>query len=245
LIVAQDKPSLGSMEINTVKVKIGKDAQLKRKRFYLFKGSLDFNKDLIEKFKTNELVSRDCFYSQMKSSPEFICWLKKENCDSPYCRQINQTDIGLVPEFKTAFDKGLRQFGKNRSKIALDWLTTNLPPILTNGFYERKETLLENLLGKLRPEQSTLTDNDGLQALFIDIPTNLPETGSTYLISNLLPVEIGSKSYIWACEIEVKANKQVKLKLSLPKETEENTRTENCEVIVKTLPQCSTEGCKQ
>ncbi len=226
----------GSLEVSgRVRVE-GKMEKLERKRFYLLRGGLEENKNLVEKLKTAELVSRDCFYNQLNASPEFICWLKAENCESPYCREIERADIETVPEFRTAFQKGLKQFG-NRPAIAQKWLTTNLAPPFREGFYLKQKSLLENLLSGVKPLQSAMTDSVSVKAIFIDIPLGLNgKEEETFLVSNLLPFEIGSKTYIWVCETEIGSDKTAKLILREGKD---------CEVIVKDLPVCKTENCQK
>lgn len=242
LTAAQTTNPPGSLEVSG-RVKIGgKLEKLERKRFYLLRGGLQENKNLIEKLKTAELVSRDCFYSQLNASPQFICWLKEKNCESPYCREIEKTDIETVPEFQTAFKKGLKQFG-NRPAIAQKWLTTNLAPPFREGFYLKQKTLLENLLSGVKPLQSAMTDSVTVKAIFIDIPLNLNQKkDETFLVSNLLPLEVGDKSYIWACETEIGGDKLAKLVLKVP---EDGKAIKGCEVIVKDLPVCKTGNCKK
>lgn len=239
---AQMSPSLGSLEVSG-RVKIGgKLEKLERKRFYLLRGGLEANKNLIGKLKTADLVSRDCFYSQLNASPQFICWLKEENCESPYCREIEKTDIEAVPEFRAAYQKSLRQFG-NRPAIAEKWLTTNLAPPLKEGFYLKQKSLLQTLLSGVKPLQSAMTDSVSVKAIFIDIPLNLSgKKEETFLVSNLLPLEVGTKSYIWACETDIGADKLEKLVLKVP---EDGKAVKGCEVIVKDLPVCKTENCKK
>ena len=239
---AQVTSPLGSLEVSG-RVKIeGKAERLERKRFYLLRGGLDENKNLIEKLKTADLVSRDCFYSQLNASPQFICWLKKKKCESPYCGEIEKTAIETVPEFKTAYQKGLRQFG-NRPAIAEKWLTTNLAPPFREGFYLKQKSLLENILSGVKPLQSAMTDTVSVKAIFIDIPLNLNgKKAETFLVSNLLPMEVGDKSYIWACETEIGGDKLAKLVLKVP---EGDKAIKGCEVIIKDLPVCKTEDCKE
>lgn len=243
---AQEPLTLGSLEVSG-RVRIeGKSEKLQRKRFYLLSGGLDQNKNLVAKFQTSETISRDCFYSQQKASKELICWLKEENCESPYCRQITDEAIVAVPEFQTAFQKGLKQFGKTRVKVAQDWLTTNLSPMFREGFYLQRESVLEKLLGEVKPLQSSMTDTVSVKAIFIDIPLDLktsdgkPKKSETFTVSNLLPMEIGGKSYIWACEIDISSGKLAKLILKVP---EDGKPVKDCEVIVKELQVCKTESC--
>jgi hypothetical protein len=248
VVNAQTSLPLGSLEVSG-RVKIeGKTEKLQRKRFYVLRGGLDENKNLIERLKLAESISRDCFYSQANASPQYICWLKAENCESPYCRQITRGEIDVVPEFQLAFQKGLRQFGKSRDTIAQDWLTTNLPPMLREGFYRQRETLLETILKDIKPLQSSMTDSVSVKAIFIDIPLNLTAQGGkekkseTFLVSNLLPMEIGQKSYLWACELNIGVGKLEKLILKVP---DDGKTVKDCEVIVKDLSVCKTEACKK
>lgn len=248
LSVAQETKPLSSMEISG-RIKIGKKSlKLKRKRFYLFRGGLKENKELIERLKSAEIISRDCFYSQMNASNEFICWLKEENCESPYCRQITETDVETVPEFKTAFQKGLRQFGRRRPQIARDWLTTNLKSNLRDGFYQNRKSLLQNILADKQPLQSSMTDSVTVKAIFIDIGLNLEgadgkkKRSETFLVSNILPMEIDDKSYIWACELRLRPNKTGKLRLKVPSG---NKPVKGCEVIIKDLQTCEIGSCKK
>lgn len=248
-VKAQVSP-LGALEVSG-RVRIeGKLEKLERKRFYLLRGGLEANKNLIAKLKTAELISRDCFYSQMKASSEFICWLKEEDCESPFCREIEKTDIDTVPEFRAAYQKGLSQYG-NRPALAQNWLTTNLASPLRDGFYQKRKSLLESILGGVKPVQSGMIDSKTVRVLFIDIALNLSAADGkkteteTFLVSNLLPIEIGNKSYIWACEKEIKEigeGGNTKLALNVP---EEGKTIKGCEVIIKDLPVCKTEGCKK
>jgi hypothetical protein len=235
-VSAQEKPPLGSLEV-AGRVKIsGETVKLERKRFYLFRGGLEENKVLVEKLRTADFISRDCFYSQASrpaASSQLICWLKTNACESPYCRKIVQKDLELVPEFQAAYQKSLRQF--RRPEVAQDWLTTNLPPDIRDGFYRRQKSFLANLLGDLQPLQSVMTDSVSVKGLFIDIPLNLGgKKTEKFFVSNLLPIELGEKGYIWVCQIDVGASKKETLNLSV---------TKNCEMIAKKLPVCTTEKC--
>lgn len=244
LLIAQEKKPVGSLEVSG-RIRIGKKTyKQNRKRFYLFRGGLNENKALIEKLNSAEIISRNCFYSQMQASSEFICWLKKNKCESPYCREITEADIQEVPEFKTAFQKGLRQFGRRRAQLARKWLTTNLKSNLRDGFYQNRKSLLKNILKNEQPLQSAMTDNVSISARFVDIELNLTgEDGKkkkteTFFISNLLPIEIEGKSYIWACEKKLKIGKN-KLNLKVPRKKS----VKGC-VIVKELSTCGTDVCK-
>jgi hypothetical protein len=174
----------------------------------------------------------------MQASPQFICWLKTENCESPYCRTLTMADIDSVPEFQSAYKKGLTQF-KGLTTIARDWVTTNLPPVLTGGYYREGKTLTSTLLGGITPSQSSMTDVKGVKTTFIDIP--IPQIAGkktgTFFVSNILPFEYSGKSYVWGCEVEVGPDKPTSLVLTLP------STKKNCEVYTRDLQVCKTEGC--
>src|SRR5687768_727832 len=224
---------LGSLEING-RVKIeGKQERLKRKRFYLFSGGLSANKALIGRLRAAEFVSRDCFYCGLKASPEFRTWLKAEDCESPFCRDITAEDAARVPEFRDALAKGSRLFARKPS-LAREWLTTNLAPELRDGFYRQRKKSIEGLLNGVKPLQSGMTDSVSVKAIFIDIPISPPagKTTETFLISNVAPFEIGTKSYIWACEVEIGADKKAIRSLTVP---EPGKRADKCEVFVRSI----------
>lgn len=234
-----DAQTTGVLEVNG-RVKIeGKQERLKRKRFYLFRGGLTANKDLVERIRTAEFTSRDCFYCRMNTSAEFRAWLKAEDCESPFCREITADDAARVPEFKAAMMKGSTQFAR-RPNLALDWLTTNLAPGLRDGFYLQRKTAIDRVLGAVKPLLTGMTDSVSVKAIFIDVPITPPsgKTTETFLISNVAPVEIGSKSYVWACEVEIGPDK--KAVRSFP---EPGKRADKCEVFVRDLPACDAGGC--
>jgi hypothetical protein len=89
-----------------------------------------------------------------------------------------------------------------------------------------------------------MTDSVTVKAIFVDIPLNLlgGKKDETFLVSNLLPLEVGDKSYIWACETGIGADKLAKLVLKVP---EDGKAVKGCEVIVKDLPVCKTENCQK
>ena len=230
----------GSLEVSG-RVKIGgKVEKITRKRFFLFRGGLDANKALVEKIKTSAVTSRDCFYCQQKASPAFIEWLKAGDCESPYCRDISKEDAEKVPEFQAAYQKSLTQY-KNKPDVAQKWLTTNLAPDLRDGYYRQRKTATDAILGGVKPIQSSMTDSVSVVAIFIDIAVKA-EAGKTetFMVSNLVPIEIGGKGYLWACEIEIGAAKKIKLPLQVP---DAGKTVKKCEVFVKDLPVCAAGVC--
>ena len=84
-------------------------------------------------------------------------------------------------------------------ETALQWLTTNLNPDLRDGFYKDRQRALETLLkqGGLGMIQSVMTDRNG-SAYFTDLGPG------TYIISNVIPTELGQTLATWNCEVQVK-----------------------------------------
>jgi hypothetical protein len=229
----------GVLEVSG-RVKIdGKQERMKRKRFYLFRGGLVANKPLIDRLRNAEFVSRDCFYCRMNASPEFRSWLKAEDCESPFCREISAEDAARVPEFKAAMTKGSQLFAR-KPALAREWLTINLTPGLRDGFYLERKKTIDAVLAGVRPLMSGMTDSVSIKSIFIDIPINPPagKTTETFLISNIAPFEIGTKGYVWACEVEIGPEK--KAVRSLP---EPGKRADKCEVFVRDLPLCDGQSC--
>jgi len=103
--------------------------------------------------------------------------------------------------------------------------------------------LIGTLLGSVKPLQSSMTDSVTVKAIFIDIAlsTGAKKT-ETFLVSNILPLEFGTKSYLWACEVEIGADKPAIMRLQVP---ENNKPVKNCEVIVRDLKVCKTGTCDQ
>ena len=117
-----------------------------------------------------------------------------------------------------------------------------MPPTLVSGFYRERRKLTDGLFAGIKPIQSSMTDSVTIKAIFIDIPIDAAsgkKTG-TFLVSNILPIEFGTKSYLWACEVEIGTEKPASLRLLLP---ENNKPVKNCEVFVRDLQVCKTESC--
>lgn len=185
-----------------VRVKSGTTTSgLSRKRFFLVPGTLDENKALFETIAKASVSSRDCYYRKLDASEALINWLRQGDCESVYCREIETPDIEAVPEFQRAFATAEQEFG-NRD-LARKWLSVNLPENIRDGFYKSRQQQLQNLIkqaeesghGKVR---SVMTDTKGT-AYFTELPLG------TYVITNLLPAEVGNSNVLWNCEIKVKA----------------------------------------
>ncbi len=114
---------------------------------------------------------------------------------------------------------------------------TNLAPNLVSGFYLQKRRLVEKALGGMKPLQSAMTDSVSVKSIFIDIPV-VDAKARKLTVSNVLPIEVGNKSYVWSCEVSIDPGKMAKL--SLPAAS-----TKACEVVVKDLIVCTTAKCEQ
>jgi hypothetical protein len=187
-----------------VRVREGDVAKnLARKRFFLIKGTLQQNQAWVQESEQRPLVSRDCYYRGIGASERLIKWLKDNDCESVYCREIEIKDVEgpeAVPEFQRAALAGEPEL-KSR-EIAHKWLTVNLAENIREGFYKSNQQHLQALLTKAETFSgskglSVMTDRNGT-AYFTDL-----EPGA-YVLSNMLPTEIGDKSVRWSCEVQVK-----------------------------------------
>ena len=184
------------------RVKLDDASQLRalaRKRFFLVPGTLEQNRTLIDAIERQPLVSRDCFYRKLNASQALIDWLKTGDCESVYCREVEQefvTGPKAVPEFSTAFAASQKEFGGDET--ARKWLTTNLDPNFRDGFYRDRQNAISTLLKQSTARvMSVMTDRNGT-AYFTDL------TPGTYVLSNVVPAEIGQTAVSWNCEVQVK-----------------------------------------
>ncbi|HEY0728706.1 MAG TPA: hypothetical protein VGD38_11590, partial [Pyrinomonadaceae bacterium] len=167
------------------RVKLSDSAPLRglaRKRFFLIPGSLEQNRALVEAIERQPLVTRDCYYTKNGASPALIAWLKEADCESVYCRDVEQDFIAgpkAVPEFASAFAASEKEFGN--AATARKWLTTNVPANLRDGFYRDRKGVIDTLLKQAGANvQSVMTDRNGT-AFFTDLAPG------TYVITNLVP----------------------------------------------------------
>jgi hypothetical protein len=211
--------------------------ELPRKRFFLIKGTLADNKPLIEKIKQIDVVSRECYYRSHGASEALINWLRENDCDSIYCREIEEkylTGSEAVPEFQAAYNQGVREF--KTPELGRRWLTVNLPAEISDGFYKRKQEIIDTIIKQSEDAtrtkvMSVMTDRKGT-AYLTDI-----EPG-TYTITNLIGSETAKTSILWACEKEVKA---VDLAMAMRRPftlSNENDPKVKCEIVERPLPVC-------
>ena len=211
--------------------------ELPRRRFFLIKGSLQDNGPLIDAIRKTETISRDCYYREQGASGQLIKWLKENDCESVYCRQVDDTYIKgseAVPEFKIAYDQALQEL--KTPEVARRWLTNYLPEEMRDGFYHRKQKAIGDLIKQAeaangKPVMSIMTVRKGTAYL-----TGI-EPG-TYTISNLVGSETEKTSLLWICEREVKATDlsiAMKRPFILSNETDPKVK---CEIVERPLPTC-------
>lgn len=184
-----------------VRVKVDDASPLRglpRKRFFLIPGTLEQNRALIDAIERQPLITRDCYYQKLGASAALIEWLKDGDCESVYCRAVEKdfvTGPKAVPEFVTAFTTSQKEYGNDDA--ARRWLTTNLTPDLRDGFYRDRQRALQALLKQAPAVQSVMTDRNGT-AYFTDLGPG------TYVLTNLVPTELGQTLVTWNCEVQVK-----------------------------------------
>ncbi len=235
-VLAQDARQTGVLRLR-VRVKADDAAPfrgLARKRFFLIPGTLEQNRALVEAVERQPLLTRDCYYAQRNASEALIKWLEDGNCDSVYCRAIEKEFLAgpkAVPEFATAFATGQKEF--KDAERARAWLTTNLPADVRDGFYRERKRVLEQFLkqaGSSGMVQSVMTDRNGT-AFFTDL------TAGTYVLTNLVPTEIGQTLVTWNCEVQFKADDRATEK---PYQiSNRKDRTMKCVGIEKPMPVCA------
>ena len=204
-VVSAQQPATQQTGVLRLRVRVKTDDAsplrgLARKRFFLIPGTLEQNRALVNAIEQQQLTTRDCYYKQHGASAELINWLKEGDCESLYCRSIEKDFVSgpkVVPEFATAFVASQKEYRDD--EMALHWLTTNLPPDLRDGFYKDRQRALETLLkqGGLGMIQSVMTDRNG-SAYLTDLGPG------TYIISNVIPTELGQTLATWNCEVQVK-----------------------------------------
>jgi hypothetical protein len=205
---------------------------LARKRFFLIPGTLEQNRTLIDAIERQPLVTRDCYYRKLNASQALIDWLKSGDCESVYCREVEQEFIAgpkAVPEFAAAFAASQKEFGG--VKTAQKWLTTNLDPNVRDGFYKDRQTAIQTLLKQTTaPYQSVMTDRNGT-AYFTDLGPG------TYVLSNVVPAELGQTVVSWTCEVQVKQGDLATEKPYLI--SNKKDRLVKCVGVEKPIPACN------
>ena len=236
--VAQEPPArqTGVLRLR-VRVKSDDAAPLRglaRKRFFLIPGTLEQNRALIEAIERQTLTSRDCYYQKLGASRALINWLQEGDCESVYCRGVEKdfvTGPKAVPEFASAFAASQKEYGGNE-ETALRWLTTNVPPDMRDGFYRDRQRVIQALLKQASSVHSVMTDRNGT-AYFTDLGPG------TYVLSNLIPTELGQTLVTWNCEVQVKPGDLATEKPYLVSNRKD--RNVKCVGVEKPMPVCATD----
>jgi hypothetical protein len=201
-----------------------KVTQLTRKRFYL--SSCPFNLDKIQ--TARRAPTRRSYYASAKASPQLIKWLEDNNCDTVYCRELEQREVtcvagdaACVPEFVRAYNEALKKL-KGNGELARKWVTNYAPlsaPELRIGFYQEKSKWLAATIKEAERAaglpagaiRTAMTDRRGV-AYFYDL------CPGTYYISNVAPIEVDGEELLWettAITLKApKANEQDQLSLT-------------------------------
>jgi hypothetical protein len=202
-----------------VRLKVGDSLKsAPRKRFFLIKGTLAQNTATIASIQQRPLTSRECYYRSIGASEGLIDWLREGDCESVFCRTIDQKfteGAAAVREFAQAVTDGAskKEFFFDR-EIARNWLVVNLPPKIRNGFYDEQQSYVRASVTQAQQTSqaavmSVMTDSKG-SAYFTDVPAppkkENDNTKYAYVISNIVPAEIGGRSVIWNCQIELSAD---------------------------------------
>ena len=161
----------------------GKKTPVKLKRFFLLRKDVEMaNTGTNQSVLVNgAALSRTAYYTRVGASPQFVAWMQKNDCDTPYCREFNRDDLS-VPEFSAAYERGLKLY-RNDEAQALKWLTVNLPAPLRVGYYNLKAPRTETFARQAGLAAVVVTNEKGVAYL----PNITP---GDYYVSNIMPLEV-------------------------------------------------------
>ena len=155
---------------------------------------------MIDAIERQQLVTRDCYYRKLGASQELIDWLKTGDCESVYCREVEQEFIAGpkgVPRVCDSVCRGPErvwrrrdgaQMGNDKSRSKYSRWILRRPA--RRDFNLLKQTPRSRVL-------SVMTDRNGT-AYFTDLGPG------TYVLTNMIPTELGQTVVSWNCEVQVK-----------------------------------------
>lgn len=223
-----------------VRVKANDSAPMRglaRKRFFLIPGTLEQNRSLLDAIERQPLTTRDCYYTKLGASAALLNWLKEGDCESVYCRSVEKDLVAgpkAVPEFAAAFAASQKEFANDET--ARSWLTTNMTADLRDGFYRDRKQVIDTFLKQAQSTagsrvQSVMTDRNGT-GFFTDLTPGL------YVLSSIVPTELGQTLAMWNCEVEVKLDDLASEKPYLVSNRKE--KNVKCVAVEKPMPACPT-----
>lgn len=194
-------------------------SKLAHRQFFL--SSCPFN--LAANIDFTKAPSRESYYTSIGASPELIAWLKANDCDTVYCRELRAEEVtckigdkGCVREFVQAYNEALREL-KDKEK-ARKWVTMYgdlSKKDLRIGFYLKKMEWLESAIKQLESDmrqrakeqtsssfiRSALSDEEGVVIFYDVCPAMPPDTTKppdrVYYFSSISPIEYGDQMVYW------------------------------------------------
>ncbi len=163
---------------------------LQRQRFYLLKKDLQ----LVGGLDWTNAPRREDFLAG--ASPQLREWLRRHDCDTLYCPEYEaeyESAVQSVPEFKQAYEEGLRKY--KSPQLAMRWITVNFPlKNVRTDYYEKKKAWLARAAQQSGGVSSVMTDEKGI-AYFTNVPL------AEFYVSNLMPLVQGD--VVWNCKVNV------------------------------------------
>jgi hypothetical protein len=101
---------------------------------------------------------------------------------------------------------------------------------LRDGFYRDRQTAIATLLKQAPGALSVMTDRNGT-AFFTDLGPG------TYVLSNLVPAELGQTVVSWNCEVQIKQDDLATEKLLVVSNRKD--RLVKCVGVEKPTPACN------
>ena len=224
------QPILKTIKLNVQYV--GK-VPVARKSFYLSR--LPFELDVLQQ-RLGNLPSHKDYQRRVSAQglseelvAEFIReWLEKYRCETVYCQPITREDVGRIRLFQEAYKRASDVFKNARepdgTEMALKWLPNFLPREITTGYFDLKMDWIKRALalmeagsvnGEKNSIRTVMTDRKG-EAYITEA-----KPGSTFYISNLIPIEDGKDCFLWNLKRDVSKGPGLIMDLTLTPKTKE------------------------